>query len=279
MEQRVNLKFLVKLGKTFTEAYAMVKEVYGNECLSHIQVFEWFKRFREGSETTEDDPRPGRPSMSKADQNIEKTAVRTGRTQLRFLVKITLIGSKKGLPKITEKLMFGQALLEEVYQIAYVIVKSANSPRPGTWILERSIDGENFEPWQYFARSDKECLERFGMPATKGKPHYFTDSEVICTSFYSRLTPMENGEIHTSLVHGRPGANETSPELLDFTRARYVRLRLMGLRGAQEPVPRWLAQDIWKDKRLFYSIRDISIGGQCFINALYSEISLQYYMH
>ncbi|KAJ8947435.1 hypothetical protein NQ318_009641 [Aromia moschata] len=27
MEQRVNLKFLVKLGKTFTEAYAMLKEV------------------------------------------------------------------------------------------------------------------------------------------------------------------------------------------------------------------------------------------------------------
>ncbi|KAJ8934260.1 hypothetical protein NQ318_013382 [Aromia moschata] len=37
MEQRANLKFLVKLGKTFTEAYAMLKEVYGNECLSRTQ--------------------------------------------------------------------------------------------------------------------------------------------------------------------------------------------------------------------------------------------------
>ncbi|KAJ8948170.1 hypothetical protein NQ318_009262 [Aromia moschata] len=37
MEQRVNLKFLGKLGKTFTEAYAMLNEVYGNECLSHTQ--------------------------------------------------------------------------------------------------------------------------------------------------------------------------------------------------------------------------------------------------
>ncbi|KAJ8948156.1 hypothetical protein NQ318_009244 [Aromia moschata] len=65
MEQRVNIKFLVKLGKTFTE-------VYGNECLSRTQVFEWFKRFKEGRETTEDDPRPGRPSTSKTDGNIEK---------------------------------------------------------------------------------------------------------------------------------------------------------------------------------------------------------------
>ncbi|KAJ8934612.1 hypothetical protein NQ318_002563 [Aromia moschata] len=59
MQQRVYLKFLVKLGKTFTEAYAMLKEVYGNECLPCTQVFEWFKWFKDGRETTEDNPRPG----------------------------------------------------------------------------------------------------------------------------------------------------------------------------------------------------------------------------
>ncbi|KAJ8938912.1 hypothetical protein NQ318_008665 [Aromia moschata] len=37
MEQWVSLKFLVKPGKTFTEAYAMSKEVYRNECLSCTQ--------------------------------------------------------------------------------------------------------------------------------------------------------------------------------------------------------------------------------------------------
>ncbi|KAJ8936534.1 hypothetical protein NQ318_006480 [Aromia moschata] len=72
IEQRVNLKFLFKLGKTFTEAYTMVKEVYGNGCLSRTQVFEWYKWFKEGRETTEDDLRPGRPSMSKMDESIEK---------------------------------------------------------------------------------------------------------------------------------------------------------------------------------------------------------------
>ncbi|KAJ8958890.1 hypothetical protein NQ318_019658 [Aromia moschata] len=72
MEQMVNLKFLVKLRKTFTEAYAMLKELYGNECLSRTQIFEWFKRFKEGREMTEDDPRPGPPSTSKTDKNIEK---------------------------------------------------------------------------------------------------------------------------------------------------------------------------------------------------------------
>ncbi|KAJ8960252.1 hypothetical protein NQ318_003977 [Aromia moschata] len=60
MEQRVNFNFLVKLGKTFTEAYATLKEVYVSE--SRIHVSEWFKRFKEGRETTEDDQHPGRLS-------------------------------------------------------------------------------------------------------------------------------------------------------------------------------------------------------------------------
>lgn len=73
-------------------------------------------------------------------------------------------------------------------------------------------------------------------------------------------------QIHTSLIHGRPGANDTSPELLEFTKARYVRLRLMGLRGTVEPLPEWFVEDFSRDKRLFYSIRDINIGGQCVCN-------------
>lgn len=73
-------------------------------------------------------------------------------------------------------------------------------------------------------------------------------------------------QIHTSLVQGRPGVNETSPELLEFTKARYVRLRFVGLRGTVEPLPSWFLQDIDRDKRLYYTIRDISIGGQCVCN-------------
>lgn len=90
--------------------------------------------------------------------------------------------------------------LLQVYQVAYVIIKAANSPRPGAWILEKSIDGENYDPWQYFARHDKECLERYGIPATKGKPHYITDSDVICTSYYSKLSPVENGEVNILIL-------------------------------------------------------------------------------
>ncbi|CAD6234599.1 GSCOCG00002006001-RA-CDS, partial [Cotesia congregata] len=82
----------------------------------------------------------------------------------------------------------------QVYQIENVIVKAANSPRPAAWVLERSLDGEEFKPWQYYAPSDEECWTRYSIPPVT-KPIYNADDEVICTSMYSRQTPMESGEV------------------------------------------------------------------------------------
>ena len=59
LEQRINLKFLVKLGKTATESLEMLKQVYGDEALSRARVFDWHKRFKEGQEEVEDDARSG----------------------------------------------------------------------------------------------------------------------------------------------------------------------------------------------------------------------------
>jgi hypothetical protein len=50
VEQRVSVKFLAKLGKSATETYSVLMEVYSDECLTRTQVFEWFKRLKEGSE-------------------------------------------------------------------------------------------------------------------------------------------------------------------------------------------------------------------------------------
>jgi hypothetical protein len=49
-------------------------EVYGDECLSHTQIFEWIERFKEGRGEIEDDPHPGRPCTSNTDAYIEMSA-------------------------------------------------------------------------------------------------------------------------------------------------------------------------------------------------------------
>ncbi|XP_045637894.1 laminin subunit alpha-1 isoform X1 [Ursus americanus] len=158
--------------------------------------------------------------------------------------------------------------LRQVFQVAYVIIKAANAPRPGNWILERSLDGTTFSPWQYYAVSDTECLTRYNITPRRGPPTYRADDEVICTSYYSRLVPLEHGEIHTSLINGRPSADDLSPKLLEFTSARYIRLRLQRIRTLHADLmtlshrdPRDL--DPIVTRRYYYSIKDISVGGMC----------------
>ncbi|XP_029979690.1 laminin subunit alpha-1 [Sphaeramia orbicularis] len=158
--------------------------------------------------------------------------------------------------------------LKQIFQVAYIIIKAANSPRPGNWVLERSLDGVTFDPWQFYAISDSECLIRYNITPRLGPPTYKSDTEVICTSYYSRLNPLEHGEIHTSLINGRPGADDLTSDLLNFTSARFIRLRLQRIRTLNADLMTLSTHDPQDidpivTRRYYYSIKDISVGGMC----------------
>uniref|UniRef100_A0A8C8SMW2 Laminin subunit alpha 2 n=1 Tax=Pelusios castaneus TaxID=367368 RepID=A0A8C8SMW2_9SAUR len=158
--------------------------------------------------------------------------------------------------------------LRQIFQIAYIIVKAANAPRPGNWILERSLDGVNYQPWQYYAITDTECLTRYNIYPRTGPPSYAKDDEVICTSFYSKIHPLENGEIHTSLINGRPSADDPSKVLLEFTSARFIRLRFQRIRTLNADLMMFAHKDPSEidhivTRRYYYSVKDISVGGMC----------------
>ena len=74
VEQRINLKFLAKLGKTPSECFALLQQVYKEGTMSRARAFEWHKRFREGREECDDDQRSGRPVTSRTDSNIDRDA-------------------------------------------------------------------------------------------------------------------------------------------------------------------------------------------------------------
>ena len=69
-EQRVNLKFCVKLGKTATETLQLLRDAYGDEALSRARVSGWHRRFILGRVSMEDDTRSGRPSSSRNEDNV-----------------------------------------------------------------------------------------------------------------------------------------------------------------------------------------------------------------
>jgi hypothetical protein len=88
MEQRMNVKFCVKLAKTPTKTYEMLQTVHSDEALSRSSVFERFKRFEDGREDLQDDSRSGRPSTSRnADTiaNVREMVTRDGRLTFRML--------------------------------------------------------------------------------------------------------------------------------------------------------------------------------------------------
>lgn len=47
LNQRINLQFLFKLGKTNDEAFRMLKLAYGDRCLSHTFVRDYFKKMQD----------------------------------------------------------------------------------------------------------------------------------------------------------------------------------------------------------------------------------------
>ncbi|XP_004410219.1 PREDICTED: laminin subunit alpha-5 [Odobenus rosmarus divergens] len=153
--------------------------------------------------------------------------------------------------------------LGQVFHVAYVLIKFANSPRPDLWVLERSTDfGHTYQPWQFFASSKRDCFERFG-PQTLER--ITRDDHVICSTEYSRIVPLENGEIVVSLVNGRPGAMNFSysPLLRDFTKATNIRLRFLRTNTLLGHLMGKALRDPTVTRRYYYSIKDISIGGRC----------------
>ncbi|XP_060537980.1 laminin subunit alpha-3 [Pantherophis guttatus] len=153
--------------------------------------------------------------------------------------------------------------LGQLFHVAYVLIKFANSPRPDLWVLERSIDfGRTYTPWQYFAYSKADCWERFRKEANSPLRK---DNDVICTTEYSRIVPLENGEIVISLVNGRPGANNFSHSsiLREFTKATNIRLHFLRTNTLLGHLISKAQRDPTVTRRYYYSIKDISIGGQC----------------
>ena len=74
-EQRVWIKFCVRLGKTGSETSEMLKQAFGDTCMSRSRTFEWFGRFKNGRTSTANDDRSGQPSTATTPSKVEQVRV------------------------------------------------------------------------------------------------------------------------------------------------------------------------------------------------------------
>jgi len=72
LEQRTNIKFLVKIGKSGNEIRQMLVQIYGDNAMKKITVYNWVKRFSEGRESVSDEERSGWTATSRTEENIAK---------------------------------------------------------------------------------------------------------------------------------------------------------------------------------------------------------------
>ncbi|CAJ0924556.1 unnamed protein product, partial [Mesorhabditis belari] len=64
---RVCLWYDYKQDKTAAESHRDLLRVFGDEALSETQCKRWYRRFKEGDESLEDEPRQGRPELLQND--------------------------------------------------------------------------------------------------------------------------------------------------------------------------------------------------------------------
>lgn len=75
------------------------------------------------------------------------------------------------------------------------MIKSAISPRPASWILERSVDGIIYNTWQYFGSSNSDCVNRYNLSGQNDMHlNLKSDTAVICSTQFSKPL-LENGEV------------------------------------------------------------------------------------
>jgi hypothetical protein len=61
LEQRINMRFCVKIGKSASETLVPLTLAYGEYTMNKSSVSECLRWFKEGQEDLEDNPRSGQP--------------------------------------------------------------------------------------------------------------------------------------------------------------------------------------------------------------------------
>ncbi|XP_053429152.1 protein GVQW3-like [Nycticebus coucang] len=98
VEQRIFIKICVKLGHSSAETIRIIRKTFGDDAMSAAQIKVWHKRFRDGRESVESDPRSGRPATSRTPENVERVRAAISKDQQ---LTVRELEADLGIPKTT----------------------------------------------------------------------------------------------------------------------------------------------------------------------------------
>ncbi|XP_017028327.1 laminin subunit gamma-1 [Drosophila kikkawai] len=164
--------------------------------------------------------------------------------------------------------------LRKSYDITYVRILF-RSPRPESFtIYKRTTENGPWIPYQFYSAT---CRDTYFLPDSRAIRKGEGEAHALCTSEYSDISPLRDGEIAFSTLEGRPsGINfEHSLELQDWVTATDIRITLDRLNTFGDE----LFGDAQVLKSYFYAISDIAVGARCKCNGHASKCVASTGMH
>lgn len=191
IDQRINIKFLAKLGLKPSEINKRMRVVYGDECLSQARVYEWVNRFKRGRESTDDDPRPGQPSITHTAANIERLRVLIAtdyRLTLQMLSEQLVINKESvrlmlhndlGMRKLCAKMV--PKILTDEQKIKRLTVASEMLERieaDGLDWMNSIVTGDETWVFQYDPETKRQSMQWVGEDGSRPKKARMSRSQI-----------------------------------------------------------------------------------------------------
>ncbi|KAL5277341.1 LAMC3 family protein [Megaselia abdita] len=151
--------------------------------------------------------------------------------------------------------------LGKSFDITYIRIVFA-SPRPESFsIYKRVTQTGPWVPYQFYSAT---CRDTYRLPDSRSIKLGDDESRALCTSEYSEISPLKDGNVAFSSLEGRPSGHkfEDSDVLHNWVTATDIKITLDRLNT--------FGDEVFGDPQVlrsyFYAISDIAVGARCKCN-------------
>lgn len=252
-EQRVYCKIRAQLGFPPTEIHADLQKVYGNGALKYATVCKWVRRFNDGRESIENDPRVGRPVSVLTEKNVAtvKTLIEEdARYTVHEIEELSGIHSSSVLKILRERLGLRKIcarwvphlLTDEQKQsrvrLASQVIEKYDKCDPRR--LEEIVTGD--ETWIYHFQPDSKAKNKVWVSSEGDRPviarRCKTSNRMLYAIFFDSKGPVLQIPVPKgSSVTGKFYRESVLTQLVDFYQKRRPRTGVRGIKLLHDNAP------------------------------------------
>lgn len=225
IEYRAVIKFLTRQGKSVATIMNEMSLVYGDSCPRKTMVYKWHSLFKQGRESLEDDPRPGRsievttPALIQKVEKIVLEDARLKKKQLAEMVGVSdttifkILHDHLGMSKVSARWvprMLTPPQKQQRVECSRAFLDLCNEDKDG--VLSRIVTGDETWVHHYEPESKQDSMQwhkkgtappkKFKVSQSAGKlmATVFWDSEGILLIDYKDKGVSITGEYYASIL-------------------------------------------------------------------------------